>query len=151
MYNQVEGELAYSEGRFLSEQRYNNGVLAAETKNFNVRTDLNEANQLIELSTQNISQVLESLTPMQFEECNNMLFSKIEEMKKQIASLTEVIQLFRKKGDEAYQNSNYEEERKCNSIVMECDTELKKIEHALPYYISFQNDLNLKVDNGRSK
>lgn len=150
-YAKTGGDIAFNEGNYQAEKRYNKSLSLYIEAQEKAKKDLSQVEQLLEFTHQTYTKAVQSLDQIQVKEAAITMSVKKADAERKIEELSQRRSWAHSKGDTAFANQNYEEEQEYNRISSDCYVEIERIRPTLSYYEAFVNDLNYhankKVEN----
>lgn len=145
-YAKVEGDLAYNAKDYESEKRYNDSARYYKEEQYKAEREVAQLDQLLNVSYQNYIDAVEKLDATKLNDAAMILTIKKEETLRRIEELAERRAWAISKGDVAFAEKNYEEEKEYNRISSECYIETQRIKPLIYYYDKFIRDLNYRAN-----
>lgn len=145
-YAKTEGEMAFYNGDYKLEKKYNDSAGYYIQTQEKAAKDLAHIEQLLEFTHQVYTKAVQSLDAVELKDLAITVAEKKTDNERQVEKLSQRSEWAVSKGKEAFASKKFEEERKYNSIADDCYREVGKIEPTLDYYGSFINELNIQAD-----
>ena len=149
-YAKIEGDMAYNEKDYKAEKSYNDSARSSIMLQEQSEKELAQVEQLLEFTHQKYEEKVRSLNELELNEALVTMSVKKSELERHITELSQRRSWAISKGDAAYANRNYDEEREYNHISSECFSEIERLKPTLHYYEAFVNDLNNRLNKGPS-
>ena len=141
-YAKIEGDLAYYEKNYKVEKSYNASARSHRENKQKAEKELLEVKQQLGIIHTRYIATIEELDVDQLRETIQTLTAKKELAERTLEGLNRRIERAKSKGDIAYNEHNYEDEREYNRIVSDCYREKRKLEPSIRYYDAFITNLN---------
>ena len=148
-YAKVEGDLAYYAKDYESEKRYNDSARYYKDEQNKAEREVAQLDQLLNISYQNYNDEVEKIDATKLSDAAMILTIKKEEAQRRIQVLSERRTWAISKGDVAFVEKNYDEEKEYNHISLECYMEIQRIKPLIYYYDKFIKDLNYRANIGK--
>lgn len=145
-YAQVEGDIAYNHHEYTKEKGYNQTIRNYQELKHKTKNNLNHVKNLLKETTTVYKSLISKLTKEEIKELLSNLTLIIEAKEIKLEELIEKQNIASNKGDEAYNNRNYQEEAKYNKIVTECYLKEETIKKEIVIYNNIITELYCLLD-----
>ena len=143
-YASVEGDLSYGNGDYKSEKQYNESYKFSRQKREEANTKLATEKRLLNASIEDLSNSMSNISKKDLQVAKDKTSLKIEQLSEYVAGLQEKMKIAKEKGDLAFSQGNYRDEKIYNAEYKSAYEETQKIGPVIGEYKNVLSFLNFR-------